>query len=100
MIRLKELYSGSDNAKLGSNMNDDKTQQSATTKTELLQRNSTNRAAESYTAEERNSIALRVFFDLAEGWKLTEDEKVILLGNPDHTAYLAWQQGDNPPLSA
>jgi len=81
-------------------MNDDKTPQSAATTPESLQGNSTDRAAESYTAEERNSIALNVFFNISEGWSLTEGEKVILLGNPDPATYLAWQRGDNLELPA
>ncbi len=36
--------------------------------------------------------ALRAFFNITEGWKLENDERIKLLGNPGRTTFFKWKR--------
>lgn len=43
---------------------------------------------------EEKRVALKLFFGIGRAWKLTNEEMISILGNPDEEAYSRWKNGD------
>jgi hypothetical protein len=80
-------------------MNDDKMPRSTSKDSGSSPDHSLSHADETQNVAERSRIALKIFFDISDGWNLTGDEKVTLLGNPDPATYSAWQHGEHYEVS-
>jgi hypothetical protein len=40
------------------------------------------------------AVGLRAFFSIAQKWRLSNDEAMILLGRPGRTTFFAWKKGE------
>lgn len=54
---------------------------------------------ETYTPVDLGAPALRSFFGIAEAWALSEEEQVILLGQPQPSSLHAWRSGQVETVS-
>lgn len=41
---------------------------------------------------DKGRVALRAFFNIAQVWELTEEEQLIILGQPDQATFDAWRR--------
>ena len=46
--------------------------------------------------KEAASAGLRAFFKIAERWQLSNDEALILLGQPGRSTFFEWKKGHTP----
>ena len=46
------------------------------------------------TKVEKDRIALRVFFKIAKVWRLTDEEQLCILGQPDTETFDAWRRNE------
>src|SRR5690554_2371326 len=46
----------------------------------------------------QDGVAIRVFSRITQGWKLSGDETIALLGHPDTEVWQAWQNGAGPTI--
>lgn len=46
------------------------------------------------TKVDKDQIALRAFFKIAKVWRLTDDEQLCILGQPDQATFDAWRRDE------
>ena len=46
-----------------------------------------------------SGAALRAFFRIAQGWGLSTQQQILLLGNPSRATYFNWKRGKQGTLS-
>jgi len=51
------------------------------------------------TRVDKDRVALRAFFNIANVWGLTDDEQLSILGQPDQATLDAWRYGEGPALA-
>ncbi|MFT4924047.1 MAG: hypothetical protein ACI8WB_000125 [Phenylobacterium sp.] len=46
-----------------------------------------------------SQTALRVFFNITDGWQLSSQDTMVLLGEPARSTFFKWRKGEGPALS-